>query len=360
MPNKSSTPSVSTKPTVVDLFCGAGGFSEGFRAAGYRVLAGIDNDPQALLTYAHNFPEATVFLHDLSKEPAGNREISEIVKTERVDVVVGGPPCQGFSLAGKRSEFDPRNKLYVAYFHFIQMVKPKAVVIENVPTMFSLYGGKVADAIFEGLESCGYNVQSFVLSADNYGVPQKRRRAFVIATKTLLYQAPGALPSPSLTCWDAISDLPLLDRELGREKQTYRAKPKTDYQRLMRNGSECLLNHSAVQHTDETKRIIAMVPDGGNYKSLPSSLWKTRKVNIAWTRMNSKKPCFTIDAGHNHHFHYRANRVPTVRECARIQSFPDRFLFLGNRTSQYRQVGNAVPPLLAKAVALSLQAHVRS
>ena len=122
----------------------------------------------------------------------------------------------------------------------------------------------------------------------------------------------------------------------------------------MRNKSDILYNHEAVKHTEKTKNIIAMVPDGGNYKCLPMHLQSTRKVNIAWTRMNSSKPCFTIDAGHNHHFHYLANRVPTVRECARIQSFPDNFIFTGNRTSQYRQVGNAVPPLVAEQIALVL------
>jgi DNA (cytosine-5)-methyltransferase 1 len=122
----------------------------------------------------------------------------------------------------------------------------------------------------------------------------------------------------------------------------------------MREGAEKLHNHWAVIHTQKTKQTIAMVPDGGNYKSLPKSLWNSRNVNIAWTRMRSDAPCFTIDAGHNHHFHYKANRVPTVRECARIQSFPDTFVFNGNKTSQFRQVGNAVPPLMAKAIAGSL------
>ena len=123
---------------------------------------------------------------------------------------------------------------------------------------------------------------------------------------------------------------------------------------MMRKGSNCIRNHSITIHKEKTKKIIAMVPDGGNYKDLPKELWDTRKVHIAWTRMDSHKPCFTIDTGHNHHFHYRANRVPTVRESARIQSFPDAFEFIGIKTSQLKQVGNAVPPLLAKAVAESI------
>ena len=119
----------------------------------------------------------------------------------------------------------------------------------------------------------------------------------------------------------------------------------------MRESCDTLWNHVATIHNAKTKEIIAMVPDGGNYKSLPEELWSTRKVHIAWTRMDSTRPCFTIDTGHNHHFHYRANRVPTARESARIQSFPDRFRFLGIKTSQLKQVGNAVPPLLAQALA---------
>ena len=123
----------------------------------------------------------------------------------------------------------------------------------------------------------------------------------------------------------------------------------------MREGSNKLWNHVATIHNDKTKEIISMVPDGCNYQSLPQELWSTRKVHIAWTRMDSKRPCFTIDTGHNHHFHYKENRVPTARESARIQSFPDRFRFLGIKTSQLKQVGNAVPPLLAQAIALEIK-----
>ena len=152
----------------------------------------------------------------------------------------------------------------------------------------------------------------------------------------------------------AIGDLPSLDNSEAGEETTYRTKAANSYQKWSRAGVRKLSNHQLVRHTEQTKNIISMVPDGGNYKDLPDHLQKTRNVNIAWTRMDSAKPCFTIDAGHNHHFHYKENRVPSVRECARIQSFPDYFEFLGTRTSQYRQVGNAVPPLLAFELAKAL------
>ena len=127
----------------------------------------------------------------------------------------------------------------------------------------------------------------------------------------------------------------------------------------MREGTERLYNHQVTIHTPETQRIIAMVPDGGNYKCLPQEMWSLRKVHIAWTRMNSHKPCFTIDTGHRHHFHYSYNRIPTVRESARIQSFPDNFVFIGSKTSQYKQVGNAVPPLMAFAIASQLKQQIK-
>ena len=136
-----------------------------------------------------------------------------------------------------------------------------------------------------------------------------------------------------VTCKGAIDDLPTLSNNLGQEVQKYRTVAQNSFQEMMRLQSEAVFNHIAVDHKEKTKELIGMVPDGGNYKDLPEKYWGTRKVNIAWTRMNSNKPCFTIDAGHNHHFHYEQNRVPTVRECARIQSFPDDFIFSGKRTN---------------------------
>jgi DNA (cytosine-5)-methyltransferase 1 len=234
---------------------------------------------------------------------------------------------------------------------------PLAVVVENVPTIRSLHKGSVAGAIEKDLASIGYRTQVFTLNAADYGVPQNRHRTFFVGlkgSKMFKMPAPATAFSP-LTTEMAISDLPLLDVEQGGEVLKYRKEPENEYQRQIRLGSAAIYNHWAVEHLKRTVDIIKLVPDGGNYLDLPKHLQNTRRVHIAWTRMNSQKPCFTIDAGHNHHFHYKANRVPTVRECARIQSFPDRFRFFGKKTSQFRQVGNAVPPLLAKAIAAELK-----
>lgn len=341
--------------SVVDLFCGAGGFSKGFEMAGFRVLAGIDIDENALNTFQKNHKKTKSFQYDLSKPNIKDLEdFFEMNSIKNVDVLIGGPPCQGFSIAGKRLIDDPRNSLWKAYIKLIERLNPKIVFLENVPTIVSLNGGKVSEKIIDSFRDLGYRAAVRVLNAAEYGVPQNRRRAIFVATQNELnkFEYPFSDSNKTLSVKDAISDLPSLSNTLGDEVQHYTKIPKNDFQALMRRHSKLIHNHISVCHTDATKRIIAQVPDGCNYKSLPKELQDTRKVNIAWTRMNSSKPCFTIDAGHNHHFHYKENRVPTVRECARIQSFPDNFIFYGTRTSQYRQVGNAVPPLLAMHLAL--------
>jgi DNA (cytosine-5)-methyltransferase 1 len=334
---------------VIDLFCGCGGLSHGFQQAGYHIVAGVDIDKQALTTYQNNFKGAQAIESDIFEL---EKNISDQFKN--CDVLLGGPPCQGFSLAGKLDISDKRNQLIFSYLNIINKIKPKAVVIENVPNILNFDNGAFAEAIVKGLEKIGYLVDVFKINCSDYGVPQNRNRVFFIATiktRFSIDQLENFKVIIKQTTNDAISDLPILDNELGEFKVPYRKKSKNKYQKTMRENSIFIYNHEAVNHTDKTKKIISLVPDGGNYKDLPIELQSTRKVNIAWTRMNSQKPCFTIDAGHNHHFHYSANRVPTVRECARIQSFPDDFIFYGNRTSQYRQVGNAVPPLVAKIIA---------
>ena len=351
---------------VIDLFCGCGGFSKGFQQAGFDIRFGIDMWKDATITYKHNFPDAVVVNEDIVNI-SGEYILSKTeMKKSEIDVIIGGPPCQGFSLSGKRMIDDERNKLYKSFVNLVSELKPKVFVMENVPGLVRLFKGQVAKQVIEDFTNVGYKVKMKILSADNYGVPQQRKRVFFIGlnemffNKEMEYQYPipfmgPGTEIPAWTCKDAIGDLDFVpdDKSLG-EKIPYEIKPQCQYQKKMRKGSKYVLNHSITIHKDKTKKIIALVPDGGNYKDLPKELQGTRKVHIAWTRMDSQKPCFTIDTGHNHHFHYKENRVPTVRESARIQSFPDNFEFIGIKTSQLKQVGNAVPPLLAEAIAKSV------
>ncbi len=352
---------------VIDLFCGCGGFSKGFEEAGYNIRFGIDMWKDAIVTYKQNFPNAAVMNEDITKISGKDILKASKLKKDEVDVIIGGPPCQGFSVSGKRMIDDERNKLYKSYVQIVSELKPKVFVMENVPGLVRLFKGQVGVQVKEDFTNIGYTVGMQILSADNYGVPQQRKRVFFVGVRNDLvkkgmeYQYPipfmgQGTDVPAWTCKYAISDLDFVpdDRVLG-EDLPYEIPAQNDYQRSMREGSRSVLNHSITIHNAKTKEIIAMVPDGGNYKDLPEELWSTRKVHIAWTRMDSNKPCFTIDTGHNHHFHYKENRVPTVRESARIQSFPDNFEFIGIKTSQLKQVGNAVPPLLAKAVGDSIR-----
>lgn len=354
------------KYNIIDLFCGCGGFSKGFEQAGFEVRYGIDLWEDAIVTYKHNFPNAVAVNQDITTVTGADILASANMSADEVDVIIGGPPCQGFSVSGKRMIDDERNILYKSFVEIVSEIQPKAFVMENVPGLVRLFDGQVAKQVLEDFTRIGYEVKMQILSADEYGVPQQRKRVFFVGLNKskfadpTVYRYPIATfgkgtDRPLRTTKDAISDLDFVpdDRVLG-EDIPYQIPAQNDYQVEMRRGSSSILNHSITLHTEKTKSIIAMVPDGGNYKNLPEELWSTRKVHIAWTRMDSCKPSFTIDTGHNHHFHYRANRVPTVRESARIQSFPDTFEFIGIKTSQLRQVGNAVPPILAEAVAKSI------
>lgn len=356
---------------VIDLFCGCGGFSMGFHQAGFRIAYGIDNWKDATVTYQHNFPEAVISNEDITTIRGKDILAATGLTADDIDVIIGGPPCQGFSLSGKRMLEDPRNRLYKSFVDIVADLLPSVFVMENVPGLIRLFDGRVKDEVIRDFSQLGYHVQMRILSADRFGVPQQRQRVFFVGinqekiknTKEFVFPSETygeGTGRPLVTCEDAISDLDFIpdDRVVG-ECVDYQLPPQCEYQSMMRKNSTKVLNHSATLHTEKTKRIIAMVPDGGNYKDLPQELWSTRKVNIAWTRMNSKKPCFTIDTGHNHHFHYKENRVPTVRESARIQSFPDHFEFIGIKTSQLRQVGNAVPPLLAQAIAEQVKETIR-
>lgn len=325
------------KYNVLDLFCGCGGLSLGFEEAGYNVLLGIDIWEDALKTYAYNLKHSKTLCADMLT--LRGEDVKDIIGDNSVDVIIGGPPCQGFSIAGKRIVNDDRNKLYKGFVRMVEYFKPKAFVMENVPNILSIGDGAVRETIINDFKSLGYTVETKVLTASDYGVPQNRRRAVFVGLTKGNFDFDIPMVAEKVTTKEALSDLPEQSIEDGGK---YSVESTSGYQKLMRVNSIGVYNHEVTQHNEQTVKIISMVPDGGNYKDLPKEFQETRKVHIAWTRLNSKRPSITIDTGHRHHFHYKWNRVPTVRESARIQSFPDDFIFLCSKTSQYKQVGNAI------------------
>ena len=340
----------------IDLFSGCGGLSVGFSKSGIHTNVAVDNWSDALSTFEsnHSFSKAIEFDLGRSNLKSLMSQLSDS------DVVFGGPPCQGFSISGKRDPLDPRNLLYKGFYKVVADISPEVFVMENVPNLASMDGGRLILEIQDDFAKLGYTLQRKILLASDYGVPQNRRRLILVGNKS---EIPFEFPigktidlSSKINCHDALSDLPENSLEDGA---SYISSPLSEYQILMRTNSNCVYNHQTTSHSEKTKYIISLVPDGGNYKDLPEELQKTRNVNIAWTRYSSTKPSLTIDTGHRHHFHYKYNRVPTVRESARLQSFADDFIFKGSKTSQYKQVGNAVPPLMAEAIGDSIFQYLK-
>lgn len=334
---------------VIDLFCGCGGLSYGFEQAGFNVILGIDNDNKALETFELNHKNSKTICGDITQIHYEN-DIKPLIGAEAIDVIIGGPPCQGMSLSGPRKFDDPRNKLYLSYIRLVDEIRPKMFVIENVPGLVGLFGGQIKDSIIEKFTNMGYKIQYKILCASDYGVPQNRKRVVFVGSRIGDFIYP-AIQNEKITCEMALSDLPPLEYELGDDVMEYATDAANPYQKLMRTNSKDVRNHVAANHSNHVREIISLVPDGGNYKDLPEEYVHSRNFHVAWTRFASDKPAPTIDTGHRHHFHYKYNRVPTVRECARLQSFPDDFVFLGNKTQQFRQVGNAVPPIMAQRIA---------
>lgn len=357
------------KLTCLDLFCGAGGLSKGFLDAGYDVVLGVDYDDSALKTFQENHGSATAMKLDLFD----HKNLDLIVKflenkgIKQLDVLVGGPPCQGFSYAGKMDINDKRNFLYQAMVKLTDRLKPRAILLENVLAMIEANNGVGAKRIIKDFGKIGYKMVPKVLFAPDYGVPQLRKRVFFVGLKDSekAFEFPEPIVSPEnyVTCEQAISDLPSLQLENGEivrgtEIQGYMTPPTTEYQKLMRGNSTSVHNHIGSIPIEKTRKMIALVPEGKNYLSLPEEYRKMYKYHEALTRYHSKKPSLTINTGHRSHFHYKWNRIPTVRESARLQSFPDDFLFYGNQSDQFKQVGNAVPPMLGKVIAEQLKEYL--
>ncbi|WP_270279940.1 DNA cytosine methyltransferase [Vagococcus bubulae] len=344
---------------VLDLFCGAGGLSLGFQNAGFNIYGGVEFDSGAIETHTFNFNTEFHYHGDISS--ISDNIIAKQLK-DNIDGIIGGPPCQGFSAANRylKDEDDPRNHLFFEYLRFVKIIKPKFFLIENVPQILTRDKGFAKDRILSITKELGYDVQVKVLLANDYGVPQIRRRAFFIGIRRDLnkkFDFGNIKPLfVNTTVWDAIGDLEEL--ESGENRNTLFGIERTDIQNYYFDDSSMIIENQDISvHNDKVVERIKHVPQGGNWKDVPEELWDTNRNNrhsSAYRRLDYNAPSITIDTGHMNYFHPIFNRVPTVRESARIQSFQDSFIFKGTKTQQFRQVGNAVPPILAQVIAKEL------
>lgn len=373
----------------IDLFAGAGGLSLGAEMAGLRVIFANDVDPWAAATYRFNNPH-TVFdegpIEDLRADsvlPSFGLEPGDL------DVLLGGPPCQGFSIyAPKRDPKDRRNALILEYLRIVRETMPKYLVMENVPGLLSLGRGVALRTVYQQLEELGYHVQHRVLLAARYGVPQDRWRLFIIGSRRDMVPAEFPEPThhatavanftggaawvvsdtdhlpPAVTVREAIGDLPRLNNG-GGEDEMPMPKPErsalSDFQRWARGDTEVLYNHVAPRLGAKNMERLSYIKPGGNWTDiphhlLPPGMQRARKSDHTkrYGRLDPDGQSGTILTKADPHwgsfFHYEQDRVITPREAARLQSFPDHYRFLGSQSAQYTQIGNAVPPLMAKAV----------
>lgn len=356
---------------VIDLFCGAGGLSEGFQQAGFKVLAGNDISPCAGKTFRQTHPDAAFFgisVADLTVEDLLN---ATCLKKGELTCLVGGPPCQAFSVYNhKRGMDDPRSGLFREYLRLVKGVRPQWVVMENVTGITSAGGGQAVGEIKAKFSQLGYRVEMKTLHAERFGVPQERRRVFFIANNQNLpipwpKETHGGSLLPCVTVEDAIGDLPMLDNGEDPGPAPYATVPQNTFQRLMRSKESLVANHAAPRLGKINLERMKFIPQGGSWRDVPFDLlpagMKRAKRSDHTKRYGRLRPhglASTILTKCDIHWgafiHPHQDRALTVREAARLQSFPDSYHFAGPRTEQYIQVGNAVPPLLARQVAEAL------
>jgi DNA (cytosine-5)-methyltransferase 1 len=383
-----------------DLFCGAGGLSLGFQLAGFQVAFANDINEAYANTYRLNHTATTFFRESI--EDLKTAEVFKKTGLRRtdIDILIGGPPCQGFSInAPKRSLEDNRNHLFKEYGRLVlEGLRPKVIVMENVPGMVSLDRGRFVQDIFALFQGAGYRMRHMILCAAHYGIPQERWRLFFIGTilknVDITFPEPthfapvranftggrdltwlpaiqngvrrpnlfGRVLKPFTAVREAVGDLPALAVREGAEEMGYGSRARTEYQRLMRGESTKLFNHVAGDLSKQNLERVRHVPPGGSWRDIPQDLLpKGMKMarrsdhTRRYGRLDPDGLSGTVltkcDPHWGSFFHYEQDRALTVREAARIQSFPDEYRFYGSRVSQYEQVGNAVPPLLAKTLA---------
>ena len=376
----------------VDLFSGAGGLTQGLKDSGFQTLFASDFDRQVSDTFQKNFKNVKFLCEDIKKINFLDIKKEIGLNKNDLDLVVGGPPCQGFSMANrKRIEGDPRNLLFRNFYNAVKILQPKCFLIENVAGLKSedislrTKQQPAMHAIANYFKSIDYEIKFLTFRSEEFGVPQFRRRVLIIGTnisikKDLIkkgeignldgkYKSYESIkiesfnqaelfsnekPNPFFV-WDALSDLPKIKAGQNGEEKEYFSEPKNDYQKLMRKNSKRVYNHVATPHDEMAMKRIKLIKQGQNFRDLPKNL-QTKSVHSgAWGRLEANGLAPTITTRFDtpsvgRVIHPYQDRTLTVREAARIQSFPDDFIFYGNRTSQGIQVGNSVPPLVGKAI----------
>jgi len=337
----------------VDLFCGAGGMSLGAERAGVKVLLAADSDPHAISTYRANHPGVRTVCKDI-------RRLRRIdVDSPKPLVVFGGPPCRGFSTSNQRtrSSENPENWLFREYLRIVSHLGPRWVVFENVEGLAHTEGGRFLKHVVSGLGRRGYTTATWVLNAVDFGVPQKRSRLFVIGSR---HGGVPPEPSPqtltSVTLAQAIGDLPPLPNGASTNWMPYAPRRPSRYAKLLRNGQRASANHLVTRNNSLVLQRYRHIPQGGNWESIPSRLMKnycgrTQCHTGIYRRLELDCPSVVIgNYRKNMLVHPTEDRGLSVREAARLQSFPDDYEFHGSIGFQQQQVGNAVPPLLTEAV----------
>ena len=322
---------MKTKLKYIDLFSGAGGFSLGFDNKGFENVFSIDIEPNFCKTYKHNFENHKLIEKDICE--LSDSEIQYHKEFDEIDVVIGGPPCQGFSIAGnigRKFVDDPRNRLFKEFVRVVKVVKPKFFVMENVARLYTHKKGETRNEIIKDFEKLGYKVDCKILNSADYGVPQVRKRVIFIGTSTnQKIEFPPKEVENYISVKEALSKYPKL--ESGEEST--------------------IPNHIAMSHSEQMLYKMSYVSDGGDRNEIPVKVRPTSGDVRKYIKYASDKPSVCVTGDMRKIFHYEQNRALTVRELAKLQSFPDDFVFKGNRISQQQQVGNSVPPQMAEAIA---------